>query len=99
MTHRTKNSGVFFSVWLVLGWIFFLTTATSAFAHELLWGTQAGGGSADKGRGVAGDGAGGSVVTGYFKDTATFGAGEPNETTLTSVDGSTDIFVARWVLP
>ena len=45
--------------------------------------------------GIATDGAGNSYVTGNFEDTATFGAGEPNETTLTSA-GSSDILVAKY---
>jgi hypothetical protein len=64
----------------------------------LLWATQAGGTGFDKGNGIAGDGAGGSVVSGQFEGMATFGAGEPNEATLTSAGDSTDIFVARWGL-
>jgi dockerin type I repeat protein len=57
----------------------------------LIWATQADGG----GRGIAVDAAGNSVVTGGFRDIATFGAGDPNETVLTSV-GSSDIFVAKY---
>jgi hypothetical protein len=36
-----------------------------------------------------------TVLTGYFRYSATFGIGEPNETTLTS-DGNADIFIARF---
>ena len=36
-----------------------------------------------------------SYVTGFFADSATFGAGEVNETTLTS-PGSPDIFLAKY---
>ena len=54
------------------------TIATDA----LLWATQAGG-TGDEGLGIATTERGDSYVTGYFSGTATFGAGEPNETTLT----------------
>ena len=43
------------------------------------WAVRAGGSSGDYGRGIASDGSGGSLVTGYFHGTATFGA-----TSLTS---------------
>ena len=56
---------------------------------------QAGGGGNDDGRAIAVDGAGGGWVTGYFRGEATFGAGDANETTLTST-GNTDLFVARY---
>ena len=36
-----------------------------------------------------------TVVTGCFKDSATFGQGEPGETILVS-DGGSDVFVARY---
>ena len=45
--------------------------------------------------GIATDSAGNSYVTGFFGGTATFGAGEANETMLTSA-GINDIFVARF---
>jgi hypothetical protein len=55
---------------------------------SLVWATQAGG----IGRGIAVDTAGNNVVTGGFSDTATFGAGEPNETVLTNGG----MFVAKY---
>ena len=72
------------------------TTAPSpALGSELIWVTQAGGTAYDQGLGIALDAAGNKLVTGYFTDTATFGAGEPNETVLTSA-GYSDIFVAKF---
>ena len=41
------------------------------------------------------DASGNSYIAGYFRDTATFGKGAANETTLTSAGGN-DIFLARY---
>jgi dockerin type I repeat protein len=57
---------------------------------------RAGGKNYEEVYGIAVDIAGNSVVTGSFYNTATFGAGEPNETVLISA-GSIDIFVAKYV--
>lgn len=54
-----------------------------------LWATKAGGIGTDTGEGIGTDSAGNSVITGLFKETATFGT-----TTLTS-NGEGDIYVAR----
>jgi hypothetical protein len=62
---------------------------------DLLWAKKAGGSGQDRGYGIAVDGSGDSYVTGDFLGSATFGAGEANETTLNS-SGSGDIFVARF---
>jgi hypothetical protein len=53
---------------------------------SLLWVTSAGGASVDIGFGIATDPIGNSYVTGYFTDTASFGAGEANETALHAVE-------------
>ncbi len=70
----------------------------------LAWATKAGGGNFDVGHSVAilSEEIGGIivesiVVTGRFQGTATFGAGEANETPLTSA-GSRDTFVAKYNL-
>jgi hypothetical protein len=72
-------------------------TFVAAYDAEgaLLWATQTVGSGSDEGHGIAVDGAGSSYVTGEFTDTAIFGAGQPNETPLTS-SGYEDIFVARY---
>ena len=65
---------------------------------DLIWATRAGGtydDANDVGRGISTFSDGTSVVTGYFIDTAVFGPGEANETTLVSA-GSDDIFVAKY---
>jgi hypothetical protein len=62
----------------------------------LAWVKRAGGsGLEDFGVGIAALPDGGALVTGAFSDTATFGSGEPNETSLTAVS-ETDMFVARY---
>ena len=61
----------------------------------LQWATQAGGSAQDFGVGIATSARGDSYVTGNFAGTATFGEGEPNETSLTSA-GSIDIFMAKY---
>jgi hypothetical protein len=55
-----------------------------------VWALSAGGTGADFGQGIATDGAGNSVITGYFAGTANFGA-----TPLVSAGGN-DLFVARY---
>ena len=56
-----------------------------------VWATQAGGTLSDVGYGVSALPDGSSIVTGDFRDTATFGS-----TTLTSA-GSADVFVAKFL--
>jgi hypothetical protein len=69
---------------------------------ELLWAKQAENRSdlwyqtGDRARGIAVDSAGNNYVTGEFSGTATFGAGEANETTLTSAGAMFSIFVAKY---
>src|SRR6266850_2616410 len=78
---------------------------TGAVAQSLDWVKQAGGLDLEQSRGVAVDAAGNTYVTGIFSRSlacfvcgrpATFGAGSANETILTSVDGTQDIFVAKF---
>jgi uncharacterized delta-60 repeat protein len=59
------------------------------------WARRAGGSSTDEGSAVATLSDDSSVVTGYFRESATFGPVEENETILTTA-GGTDIFVARY---
>ena len=61
---------------------------------QLLWARAAGGPASDYGRAVAARADETCLVTGYFREEAVFGAGEKNETRLTS-DGDLDVFVAR----
>jgi Beta-propeller repeat len=61
----------------------------------LLWARSAGGADNDWSYGVATDLRGNGYVTGHFAGTSTFGAGEPNETELSSA-GGTDVFVAKY---
>ncbi len=58
---------------------------------------SAGGPSDDFGYGVATDGSGNAVVTGYFTSTASFGSGAA-AVTLTSA-GAIDMFLARYAFP
>jgi hypothetical protein len=82
------------------------TTLTNAGADEifiakydpngaLIWAKRAGGSSQDSGNDIAADAAGNSLVTGVFKTTAIFGAGETNETSLTS-NGAGEFFIAKY---
>jgi len=61
----------------------------------LAWVKQAGGVADDEGMGITVLSYNPLVVTGYFKDTATFGKDETNETSLVSA-GNSDIFVAKY---
>ena len=61
----------------------------------LVWAKRAGGPfGGDEGHGIAVDGAGNSYVAGYFDDSATFGAGEANQTTLSG--SNTETFIAKY---
>ncbi|MHC4663646.1 MAG: RCC1 domain-containing protein, partial [Planctomycetota bacterium] len=68
-------------------------------AGNLQWAKNAGGASIDRGYGVSAIPGGTSFVTGKFGgsagENATFGAGEGNETVLTS-EGNYDIFIAKY---
>ena len=91
------------SVLLLLGGFVLLVQTNDVFAQELFYAKSAEGKGdqlnyplmGESGYGIAVDTAGSSVVTGSFVGTATFSAGEPNETTLTS-RGENDVFVAKY---
>ena len=72
-----------------------VTFTPVALGQTLEWATSAGGINSDRGLGIATTERGDSYVTGLFEGTATFGQGEPNETTLTHA-GLGDIFVAKY---
>jgi hypothetical protein len=59
------------------------------------WAKSAGDGSEDSGFGISAFSDGSAVVTGYYQWSAKFGAGEPNEITLTS-PGGYDFFIAKY---
>lgn len=70
---------------------------------QMSWVLRAGGTTSnssgyyeDRGIAVAALPDGSTYVTGYFSGTATFGEGEPGETTLTKQGGTCDGFVARY---
>jgi len=68
----------------------------------VLWAKNAGGAGKDWGNAVAArpDGVGGVVVVGNFDQNATFGEGEPGETTLfvSGADSESEIFIAKYRL-
>jgi uncharacterized delta-60 repeat protein len=61
----------------------------------LSWAKSAGGIDWDEGQSISALSDGSAIITGYFEITATFGAGETNETVLTAV-GTRDIFIAKY---
>ncbi len=63
---------------------------------ELIWAIQAIGGSYGAGYCISELSDDSFVVAGNFEGSTTFGEGESNETTLSAIDGSTDIFLARY---
>jgi len=71
-----------------------LLCSGAAEAQNLVWAKRAGELGGESGKDIAVDGSGNSYVTGSFRFSATFGPGETNETTLTSVGGH-DIFIAK----
>ena len=62
---------------------------------NLSWAKSMGGSNADNGVGASALPDGGFLISGTFFSSATLGAGEANETTLTSAGGS-DAFVAKY---
>ncbi len=64
-------------------------------AGTLLWAKRAGGTGFHEARDVDALPDGGAVLTGYFRDTSTFGPGETNETVLTGTSGN-GFFAARY---
>jgi uncharacterized delta-60 repeat protein len=62
----------------------------------LAWAKRAGGSAPDYGAGIAPFRDGTCVVTGSFSLNATFGPGEPNETSLAAPGGNEEIFVAKY---
>ncbi|MBL9169192.1 MAG: SBBP repeat-containing protein [Verrucomicrobiales bacterium] len=61
---------------------------------NLSWAKRAGGGTTDEGSAIAADELGNTYITGYFKLTATFGAGDPSPVQLTAL--GQDVFVAKY---
>ncbi|MGH7967019.1 MAG: SBBP repeat-containing protein, partial [Candidatus Binatia bacterium] len=80
----------------LLGLVLWLASMSSGHTQTLEWVTQAGGPLSDRGSGIAIDSNGNSYVTGDFEGSATFGLGEPNQTTLIDSNGLGDIFVAKY---
>ena len=87
---------------MVVGALLSLPISFSAEAQNLLWARRAGSAAVmstgnDLGQAIAVDRFGNSYVTGQFRETATFGPGQPNQTIL--VAGATQqIFVAKYDL-
>ncbi len=65
-------------------------------AGQLLWAKSAGGASNDISKAIAVDSQGNSYLSGWFIDSATFGAGQANMTTLTGVTSALDLFVGKF---
>ncbi len=62
----------------------------------LLWAKSQGGNSDDEGNGIVALSDDSFVVTGYFDNAATFGAGESEESTILGY-GEMDAWVARFL--
>ncbi len=62
---------------------------------SLAWAKRAGGTGLDRANDIKSYEDGSFLVTGYFSGTATFGQGDPNQTSLVSA-GMVDVFIARY---
>jgi hypothetical protein len=62
---------------------------------NMIWAKRAGGTSTDHSSSITSLSDNSTVVVGQYYDSSTFGPGEPNETTLSSL-GNNDIFIARF---
>ncbi|MBT6182941.1 hypothetical protein HN876_02585 [archaeon] len=72
-------------------------TEQGEVSGDLVWAKSAGGSERDGGHSVAPLEDGSSIIIGTIRGTATFGAGEPNETTLVSSGGEiNNLFIARY---
>ncbi|MFY9975257.1 MAG: hypothetical protein WAK53_13435 [Chromatiaceae bacterium] len=99
MNGQTGWGAAFFWCLVLLTGGLLAPAAQAAVPGDLLWARSAGGaGGFEASVGIAADAAGNSLSTGYFTDSATFGSGEANETTLTAAGGEfdIDIFVAKY---
>jgi uncharacterized delta-60 repeat protein len=72
-----------------------VTDGESGETGNLIWAKRAGGASDDFSYDITTLSDNSTVVTGRFKESATFGPGEPNQTVLISAGGM-DIFIARY---
>lgn len=85
----------------VLSSLLAAAAALPAHAQTFQWNQQAGGTTADEGRGVAVDAQGNAYVTGVFRGVATFGTA-PNQVALTSTPPivgtapTADMFLAKY---
>ncbi len=82
-------AGLIVAVTLVWGLGGAITSAAAAATPSYAWATKGGGTGNDQTRGVSALPDGSSIITGFFRDTATFGA-----TTFASA-GSNDTFTAK----
>lgn len=87
----------------MLGAFWSLLLASDGFGQSLIWARPAGGLTLDAANAVRTDAEGNVYLAGTFAKCqgcagagATFGTGEPNEITLTSIDDSEDMFLAKY---
>lgn len=95
MSKHNSNSQNVRSVPILLFGVVFLFFNITVQAQDLIWAKRAGGASHDSGADIVVDASGNSYITGHFDESALFGVGEVDETTLHSA-GSIDIFVAQY---